>query len=317
MLIPKANNKLNAAFYPITEVEARDWYKNKYINTPAYLMIIKRLLTRPEANFVIPNVLKFCEEWEISKSAFYRAINVLCQDGQFDWEATQGIILKPSQKVVSMELASISSEEKCPIDGTVSHKREADSHEREVNSHERDNTHAWDTPPYIDLDQDRSNRSNSDLPLNPPNSEGAEKQHMEVRVEVSASHKDDLLERYNNGEITQLPRTELIQLAKLQLGELVKLYRKSAQILNSKPNDIEQDFLEFIAIRDGKDKVYADRLIKKVERSPDRWSELVEMVKAWATGESHNSNANSAKQKAAVVYARLKNRHQQGKGTNQ
>ena len=132
-----SKEKIGVQFYRLTKEEIKQWYRDKLLSTAGYLLAIKKVTKMPGSNLVIPNVLQFCREWEISKSAFYRAVNELRQKGYMDWEATHGIILKETKKVVSFP----SVEEKCPTDGTVSHERDENgvSHERENVSHERDN----------------------------------------------------------------------------------------------------------------------------------------------------------------------------------
>ena len=96
-----------------------------------------------------------------------------------------------------------------------------------------------------------------------------------------------LLERYNRGEIEKLPEPELKMLAGVVIGETVQLYRRSGKVLSSAPNDIDRQLLQFIAIRDQQDFVYATRLIAAMERTPSRWGELVELVAAWQLGDVH------------------------------
>jgi hypothetical protein len=192
--MPKTNNnKLGETYYPLAEQEAREWYQRKYINTTAYVLVIKRLFTKPEASFVIHNVLEFCKEWGIAKSSFYRAVNTLSTDGKLHWEATQGIVLKPQGgKVVSI-----------PRD-TDSHEWDTDSqerdkaHERNTDSQERDKAHERNTDSqernkgiYIEHAHDRSKTDldpdQSDLkqisPLT-PQGELREREATAVKVEV-------------------------------------------------------------------------------------------------------------------------------------
>ena len=144
-----SKEKIGVQFYRLTKEEIKQWYRDKLLSTAGYLLAIKKVTKMPGSNMVIPNVLKFCREWEISKSAFYRAVNELRQKGYFDWEATHGIILKETKKVV--DFPSEQKEEKeekeqeCPTSGTPSHERDSDSHERDGVSHERDSdSHEWE-----------------------------------------------------------------------------------------------------------------------------------------------------------------------------
>ena len=96
---------------------------------------------------------------------------------------------------------------------------------------------------------------------------------------------NQLLERYNCGEISKLPEAELKMLAAVVIGDTVKLYRKSGKVLSSTPNDIDRHILQYIALRDAKDFVYGTRLLAAMERTPSRWGELVELVAAWQMGD--------------------------------
>lgn len=143
-----SKEKIGVQFYRLTKEEIKQWYRDKLLSTAGYLLAIKKVTKMPGSSLVIPNVLQFCREWEISKSAFYRAVNELRQKGYMDWEATHGIILKETKKVVDFPSEEKEQkEEKCPTDGTVSqerdekevsHERDGDSHERDDVSHERD-----------------------------------------------------------------------------------------------------------------------------------------------------------------------------------
>lgn len=132
-----SKEKIGVQFYRLTKEEIKQWYRDKLLSTAGYLLAIKKVTKMPGSSLVIPYVLQFCREWEISKSAFYRAVNELRQKGYMDWEATHGIILKETEKVVPFP----SEEKKCPTDGTVSHERDENevSHERDSDSHEREN----------------------------------------------------------------------------------------------------------------------------------------------------------------------------------
>ena len=136
--------KLTEQFHPITATEARQWYRDGLLNTSGYLWTIRKIKCAPGIKFIIPNVVAFCEEWEISRSAFYRAVDQLKDKGYMSWEATHGLIFKDSKTVVNFP-----SDKKCPATDTVSHNRDTESHERDSLSHNRDTeSHERDTP-YI------------------------------------------------------------------------------------------------------------------------------------------------------------------------
>jgi hypothetical protein len=168
----KASKEKGVQFYRLTKEEIKQWYRDKLLSTAGYLLAIKKVTKMPGSSLVIPNVLQFCREWEISKSAFYRAVNELRQKGYMDWEATHGIILKETMKVVDFPSEEKEQkEEKCPTDGTVSqerdekevsHEQDSDSHERDGVSHERDgDSHKRDDVSH-ERDGDSHERENRD-----------------------------------------------------------------------------------------------------------------------------------------------------------
>ncbi len=126
-------NHLSTPFHRLTEEELRQWYKDKLIATTGYLLAIRKIKAPPGVSFTIPNVLKFCEDWGIARSAFYRAVDYLRDLGYFTWEATHGIILSDSKKVISFP-----TEKKCPTDGTQLQQRDTESRQRDSTSHTRD-----------------------------------------------------------------------------------------------------------------------------------------------------------------------------------
>ena len=155
-----SKEKIGVQFYRLTKEEIKQWYRDKLLSTAGYLLAIKKVTKMPGSSLVIPNVLQFCREWEISKSAFYRAVNELRQKGYMDWEATHGIILKETKKVV--DFPSEEKEEKCPTGGTPSHERDEVSHERDSDSHERDRvSHKRDSDSHK-RDSDSHERENRD-----------------------------------------------------------------------------------------------------------------------------------------------------------
>ncbi len=125
-------NYLSVPFHRLTEEELRQWYEDKLIATTGYLLAIRKIKAPPGVSFTIPNVLKFCEDWGIARSAFYRAVDYLRDKGYFTWEATHGIILSDSKKIISFP-----TEKKCPTDGTQLQQRDIKSHEGDVKSHKR------------------------------------------------------------------------------------------------------------------------------------------------------------------------------------
>ncbi|MEA5595724.1 hypothetical protein [Rivularia sp. UHCC 0363] len=192
----KSREKIGVQFYPLTAEEIKQWYRDKLLTTAGYLLAIKKITKLPGSNLVIPNVLKFCREWEISKSAFYRAVNELRQKGYTDWEATHGIILKETQKVVAFP--SEEKEEKCPTDGTVSHERDDMSHERDGESHERDDvSHERDS-----VSHERENRSPK---LAPDKNSSTPQIYTELIQTLSEGERENFL-KFAKKKASQLPK---------------------------------------------------------------------------------------------------------------
>ncbi|OKH14815.1 hypothetical protein NIES592_08030 [Fischerella major NIES-592] len=325
----RQGKKIGVPFYALTKEELKQWYKDKLITTSGYLLSIKRITLPLGKNFTIPNVLSFCDEWEISKSAFYRAVNELRHKGYLDWEATQGIILKDSGKIIS-----IPAEDKCPARGIVSHERDTDSHERDTDSHERDtDSHERDNDIYIDRARAQRNidiyreeqscveeprtRTHKQTPLaEPKNLEEEEPEEdfstiapninqslhcqpislaktivpppqVEVKTTSTFDPKlENLVSLLDKGELKDLPLEEKKQLANYLMGEQIKLYRKSGYILATSPNDINTDFLRYVAWKDLKqpsDLGWARNTVLSYERDMTKWGQLVALVEGWQT----------------------------------
>ncbi len=127
-------NKIRVPFHPLTAELAKEWYSKGYLTTPGYLVAIKSITRPPGVEMKIDNVVAFCKKWEISKSAFYRAVDAL--KDEFDWEATHGIILR--ERSSTDEVINFPKGKSVPDAGQVSHKRDAKSRKRDSQSHERD-----------------------------------------------------------------------------------------------------------------------------------------------------------------------------------
>lgn len=122
------------------------------------------------------------------------------------------------------------------------------------------------------------------LPVNPNSSNLVKLDSAKLSPEEKLQ---DLITKFENGEISVLPADELRLLANHFIGDLAKQYRKSGRILNPSPNDLDTGFKAFIMQRDEKvDPSYASRLITKIERDPARWAELSDLVAAWTLEKS-------------------------------
>lgn len=102
------------------------------------------------------------------------------------------------------------------------------------------------------------------------------------------SSVEDFINRYE--ETGKIPNygTEFKQWAMDEIGEVVKKYRKSGEILKGKPNDIDTSFLKHIAASSNKKGKPADfdihnafNWVVNAEKDPIRWQELTLLVTAW------------------------------------
>jgi hypothetical protein len=108
-MIGDRENKIQVPFYPLTEEGLKDWYRKKYITASGYILGILRVTRPPGAVLSIPDVTKFCREWQISRSAFYKAISALKVNGDIEWEAIAGVKLRVPEKTVFFERKSVSN----------------------------------------------------------------------------------------------------------------------------------------------------------------------------------------------------------------
>jgi hypothetical protein len=97
---------------------------------------------------------------------------------------------------------------------------------------------------------------------------------------------EKLASQIDSGELKDLPSAEKKQLANYMMGEQVKAYRSSGWILSPRPNDINVDFLKYVAWKELKQPnnlEYARNTINSYERNMTKWGQLVALVQGWQT----------------------------------
>lgn len=96
-----------------------------------------------------------------------------------------------------------------------------------------------------------------------------------------------LIEKFEAGEVTKLPPHELKMLSEAMIGDYIKVYRKSGNILSLAPNDIRPEFLAYVEenhlSRKIRNSANASGRIRNIEQEPTQWRSLVEMVQGWMT----------------------------------
>jgi hypothetical protein len=92
------------------------------------------------------------------------------------------------------------------------------------------------------------------------------------------------LDKYDRKEIKDLPQQQKFKAANCIIGDKVRKYRKSGIILASRPNDINREFLEFVAwreLKNPKNYTYATNYVLMCEKDISKWAVLSQMVEAW------------------------------------
>ena len=124
------------------------------------------------------------------------------------------------------------------------------------------------------------------------------KNNCDVKPEKSYCHKElveELIDKFEAGEITKLPTPELKLLADEIIGDTVALYRRSKNIVAIRANDINQDFLDYLAQNyltgDLKGNLAKARsMVRNKEQDRFQWGSLVDMVNAWQDEIAKKSN---------------------------
>jgi len=146
----------------------------------------------------------------------------------------------------------------------------------------------------------------------------ASKQESNFSCETNFSGRGDnniylewLLQEYDAGRITTLPKDELVLLAGEVIGDCVGVYRRSGRILASSRNDIDKTFLRFAADKHCRgDLQNADAMIVNWEKTPESWRKLVGLVETWQQNLDKPVAQMTPKQaKAAEMYARLQDKY--------
>ena len=123
---------------------------------------------------------------------------------------------------------------------------------------------------------------------------------------LTLAQVETLQDKYDSGEVTDLPRKEKIALA-LYLMPEVNLYRKSGRILQSTPNDIDPAFLKFFAFdqwQGSSDVNKARNTIVSYEEKMNYWGTLISVAKKW---EEFKANPEAGYQELkADAYERMK-----------
>ena len=110
------------------------------------------------------------------------------------------------------------------------------------------------------------------------------RERLAKNIQNNQEKVNELVEKFEMGEITQFPRRELRLVAGAVIGEYVDLYRESGDVCCSRPNDIDSGFAAYVEKRLGskiRDRANAISRIRNCEETPTRWRELVEMVEGW------------------------------------
>lgn len=90
----------------------------------------------------------------------------------------------------------------------------------------------------------------------------------------------------------------------VEIGDVIKHYRRSGKGLNRTPNDIYTDFKVFLANKNSLSLTSVERWISNCEKDPLRWTELRDMVAEWmlakATGNPNIKIAREVSRKPLI-----------------
>ena len=105
-------------------------------------------------------------------------------------------------------------------------------------------------------------------------------------IEPFSEKMENLVMQLDRGELCDLPITEKKQLANYLMGDKIKLYRRNGWILAIRANDINPDFLRYVAWKELKqpdDLEWARNTVVSYERDMSKWGQLVSLVQGWQT----------------------------------
>jgi hypothetical protein len=106
-----------------------------------------------------------------------------------------------------------------------------------------------------------------------------------ARQRDNSKQVQNLIEKFESGQITRLPPFELKMLADEMIGDYVRSYRRSGNIICSDPNDMSSDFLMYVAKNHLSAKIrnssHAASRVSNIEQEPTKWRSLIEMVEGW------------------------------------
>ena len=114
-------------------------------------------------------------------------------------------------------------------------------------------------------------------------------------IQNNQDRVNELVERFESGEVVSFPRNDLRLLAGALIGEQVALYRLSGDINHGKQKDIDPDFVAHVEqtmSREARNASNAIGRIRNCEQNPLRWRELIELVAAWQGDRSRPTSTN-------------------------
>jgi hypothetical protein len=147
----------------------------------------------------------------------------------------------------------------------------------------------------------RANRTNPRAMRTNPRTLGVETRAQQARerlardIQNNQDRVNELVERFESGEVVSFPRDDLRLLAGALIGEQVALYRLSGDINHGKQKDIDPDFVAHVEqtmSREARNASNAIGRIRNCEQNPLRWRELIELIAAWQGGSSRPTSTN-------------------------
>ena len=195
---------------------------------------IRRITCSPRVDFLIPNVVAFCDEWGISRAAFYRAVKQLDSEGYMNWEATHGLRFKDSKKVVYFP----PQDKKCLASETLPHDRDTESHDRDSSSHKRDSL-SHDRYSGIYMDRARSSDISYKQILSEQQAAKCKNPEVVLTEKWIGKNFEELHRKFKKVEAAATPASDEASQAKQQ--ELANRRKQAKEFLSERNTDSDRE----------------------------------------------------------------------------
>ena len=218
---------------------------------------------------------------------------------------------------VEIEVLAPEPEFPTPVDCQESRNTNSLSPDNKNNSEDKSSAAPRDNKMHCGS---RANGTNPRAMGTNPRSLGVETRAQQARerlardIQNNQDRVNELVERFESGEVVSFPRNDLRLLAGALIGEQVALYRLSGDINHGKQKDIDPDFVAHVEqtmSREARNASNAIGRIRNCEENPLRWRELIELVAAWQGARSRQTSTDGNSMSTDDFFA-LASEYEQG-----